>query len=98
MGSAHVVTGIGYAKHYGLDKLVVQLDNATTYQAGEFLEACKDGLLIGCKIIIERLILDVKTVTPNSRKRKLILLEDGIVYKIKKSKLEGQVSPGLTLP
>ena len=45
VGSVHVVTGIGYAKHYGQDKLVVQLDNGKTYQAGEFLEACKDRLL-----------------------------------------------------
>ena len=58
IGSVHVVTGIGYAKHYGQDKLVVQLDNGTTYQAGEFLVACKDRLLIGCKIIIEKLRLD----------------------------------------
>ena len=43
-------------------------------------------------------VLDVKTVTHNSQKRKLVLLEDGTVYKIKKSKLEDQVSPGLILP
>ena len=138
IGSVHAVSGIGYAKHYGQDKLVVQLDNGMTYQAGEFLEACKDRLLIGCKIIIEKLrldkarrksaickivqkgdwsglvdykrvpllssknkdtkVLDVKTVTHNSQKRKLVLLEDENVYKIKKSKLEDHVSPGLILP
>ena len=43
-------------------------------------------------------VLDVKTVTHNSQKRKLVLLEDGNVYKIKKSKLEEHVSPGLILP
>ena len=43
-------------------------------------------------------VLDVKTVTHNSQKRKLVLLEDGTVYKIKKSKLEDHVSPGLILP
>ena len=43
-------------------------------------------------------VLDVKTVTHNSQKRKLVLLEDGNVYKIKKSKLEDHVSPGLILP
>ena len=36
-------------------------------------------------------VLDVKTVTHNSQKRKLVLLEDGNVYKIKKSKLEDHV-------
>ena len=39
----------------------------------------------------------VKTVTHNSQKRKLVLLEDGNVYKIKKSKLADNVKPGLTL-
>ena len=43
-------------------------------------------------------VLDVKTVAHNSQKRKLVLLEDGNVYKIKKSKLEDHVSPGITLP
>ena len=135
--SVHVVTALGYAKHYGKDKLVVQLDNGVSYQAGEFLETCKDSLLNGCKIIIEKCrvysskrkyvvckivekgdwsglvdyklvpmlssknkdakVLDVKTVTHNSQKRKLVLLEDGTVYKIKKSKLEDHVSPGLIL-
>ena len=42
-------------------------------------------------------VLDVKTVTHNSQKRKLVFLEDGNVYKIKKSKLEDNVKPGLTL-
>ena len=137
VGSVHALAGIGYAKHYGQDKLVVQLDNGVSYQAGEFLEACKDSLLNGCKIIIEKLrldkarrkcavckilqkgdwsglvdykqvrmlssknkdtkVVDVKTVTHNSQKHKLVLLEDGNVYKIKKSKLEDHVSPGLTL-
>ena len=41
--------------------------------------------------------LDVKTVTHNSQKRKLVLLEDGNVYKIKKTKLEDHVHPGLIL-
>ena len=138
IGSVHAVSGIGYAKHYGKDKLVVQLDNGVSYQAGEFLETCKDNLVNGCKIIIKKSrvdsskrkyvvckivqkgdwsgyvdyksvpmlssknkdtkVLDVKTVTHNSQKRKLVLLEDGNVYKIKKSKLEDHVSPGLILP
>ena len=123
IGSVHAVSGIGYAKHYGKDKLVIQLDNGVSYQAGEFVKACKDRLLDGCKIIIENLewikqgeksalckivqkgdwsglvdykqdpmlssknkdakMLDVKTVTHNYQKRKLVLLEDGNVYKIK---------------
>ena len=118
---------------------MVQLDNGVSYQAGEFLETCKDCLVNGCKIIIEKcrvdsskrkyvvckivekgdwsgymdyksvpmlspknkdakVVLDVKTVTHNSQKRKLVLLEDGTVYKIKKSKLEDHVSPGIILP
>ena len=137
IGSIHKVTAIGYAKHYGTDKLVVQLEDGTLYQAEEFLELCKDSLHNCCKIIIEKLrldkarrksavckivqqgdwsglvyykqvpmlssknkdakVLDVKTVTYNSQKRKLVLLEDGNVYKIKKSKLEDNVKPGLRL-
>ena len=42
-------------------------------------------------------VLDVKTITHNSQKRKLVLLEDGNVNKIKKSKLEDNVKPGLRL-
>ena len=137
IGSAHAVSGIGYAKYYGKDKLVIQLDNGVSYQAGEFLETCKDSLVNGCKIIIEKYrvdsskrkyvvckivqkgdwsgyvdnksvpmlssknkdtkVLDVKTVTQNFQKHKFVLLEDGNVYKIKKSKLEYHVSPGLIL-
>ena len=40
VGSVYVVTALGYAKHYGKDKLVVQLENGVSYQAGEFLETC----------------------------------------------------------
>ena len=58
VGSVHAVSGIGYCKHYCQDKLVVQLDNGMQYQAGEFLEACKDRLLDCCKIIIEKLRVD----------------------------------------
>ena len=53
IGSIHKVTAIGYAKHYGTDKLVVQLEDGTLYQAGEFLERTKEDSLIDCKIIIE---------------------------------------------
>ena len=52
------MTAIGYAKHYGTDKLVVQLEDGTLYQAGEFLELCKDSLHNCCKIVIEKLRLD----------------------------------------
>ena len=132
------MTALGYAKRYGKYKLVMQLENGMSYQAGEYLETCKDRLLSGCKIVIEKYrvdkskgkyvvcnivqkgdwsglvdykqvpmlssknkdakVLDVKTVTHISKKRKLALLEDGNVYKIKKSKLEDHVSPGITLP
>ena len=66
IGSAHAVSGIGYAKHYGKDKLVIQLDNGVSYQAGEFLETCKDSLVNGCKIIIEKCRVD-------SSKRKYVV-------------------------
>ena len=46
------MTAIGYAKHYGTDKLVAQLEDGTLYQAGEFLELCKESLHNCCKIII----------------------------------------------
>ena len=42
-------------------------------------------------------VLDIKTVRHNSQECKLVLLEDGNVYKIKRSKLEGNVKPGLRL-
>ena len=58
VGIVHAVSGIGYGKHYHQDNLVVKLDNGMQYQAGEFLDACKDRLLDGCKIIIEKLRLD----------------------------------------
>ena len=58
IGSVHAVSGIGYAKHYGKDKLLVQLDNRMSYQAGEFLETCKDSLVNCCKIIIEKCRVD----------------------------------------
>ena len=57
-GSVHAVSGIGYAKHDGRDKSVVQLDNGLSYRAGEFLKTCKDRLLLDCKIIIKKLRLD----------------------------------------
>ena len=34
VGSVYIVTALGYAKHYGKDNLVVQLDNGVSYQAG----------------------------------------------------------------
>ena len=48
------MTAIAYAKHYGTDKLVVQLEDGTLYQAREFLEKTKEDLLSDCKIIIEK--------------------------------------------
>ena len=72
VGSVNAVAGIRYTRHYGQDKLVVQLENEVSYQAGEFLEACKDSLLNGCKIIIEKYRLDSpkrKCCVQNSRER-----------------------------
>ena len=42
-------------------------------------------------------VLDLKTITHNFQKRKLVLFEDGNVYKIKKSKLDDNAKPGLRL-
>ncbi len=39
-------------------------------------------------------VLDVKSVPQRGQERKLILVEGGVVYKIKKSKLEETVKPG----
>ena len=58
IGSIHKVTATEYAKYYGTDKLVVQPEDSTLYQAEEFLEMCKDSLHNCCKIIIEKLRLD----------------------------------------
>ena len=39
-------------------------------------------------------VLDVRTVSHRGQKRKLILVEGGAVYKIKKFKLEETIKPG----
>ncbi len=39
-------------------------------------------------------VLDVKSVENKEHKRKLLLTEDGTVYKVKRSKLEDNVKPG----
>ena len=62
IGRLHKVTAIGYAKHYGTDTLVVQLEDDTLYQAGEFLEKTKENLLSDCKIIIEKYRVDSSCV------------------------------------
>ena len=39
-------------------------------------------------------VVDVKSIEHKSKKRKLLLVEDGSVYKVKRSKLEDTVQPG----
>ena len=39
-------------------------------------------------------VVDVKSVDVKGVKRKLLLTDSGIVYKLKKSKLENSVKPG----
>ena len=39
-------------------------------------------------------VLDVKSVEHKGQKRKLLLTEDGTVYKVKRSKLENNVEAG----
>ena len=54
IGSIHKVTAIGYAKHYGTDKLVVKLEDGTQYQARQFLEKTKNVI----KWLIEKCRVD----------------------------------------
>ena len=42
-------------------------------------------------------VLDVKSVEHKKQKRKLLLAEDGTVYKVKRSKIENNVSGGWTI-
>ena len=50
LGSTHTIVAIGYIEHYELEKLVLKLDEGTTYQAGEYLEEKKEQLTEMCKI------------------------------------------------
>ena len=134
LGSPHTIIPIGYIEHYGQEKLVLKLDDSTTYQAGEYLEEKKERLTEMCKIVISKTklpqtrkkfavcktvqhgdwagvldydevsllpvkkkrnalkVLDVKPVEHKGQKRKLMLTEDGTVYKVKRSKLENNVA------
>ena len=49
IGSIHKVTAIGYAKHYGIDKLVVQLEDGTLYQPENFWNCVKKVYIIAVK-------------------------------------------------
>ena len=131
-----MVTSMGYKKHFGSDKLVVQLDNGKLYQAGEFLEKQTDKLFLGTKLLLtgtrlnrntrrkfvvcnivqngdwaglldykkvnllpmhretKSQVLDFKSVNVKGTKRKLVLLDNGDIFKLKKSKLEDTVSFG----
>ena len=55
LGSTHTV--IGYIDHYGQQKLVVKLDDGTSYQGGEHLERQKEQLTEMCKIVISKMKL-----------------------------------------
>ena len=39
-------------------------------------------------------VVDVKSVEVKGKKRKLLLTDKGLVYKLKKSKLEDTITPG----
>ena len=39
-------------------------------------------------------VIDVKTINVRGKKRKLLLTDQGAVYKLKQSKLEDSVKPG----
>jgi hypothetical protein len=137
LGSTHIVVAIAHIDHYGQQKLVVQLQDGTIYQAGDYLEQQKEQLRDGCKIIISKVrvnnstkrkfaickivqrgdwfgvldyekvpllpakkkrsllkVLDVKPIEHKRQKRKLVLTEEGTVYKVKQSKLENSVKAG----
>ena len=53
LGSTKKISAIGYAKSYGGNRLVVQIDD-TFYQAGESLEEQKNLHLTNCIIRIEK--------------------------------------------
>ena len=137
LGSTHTVTAIGYIDHCGQEKLIVKLDDGTTYQAGDNLEQQKEQLRNDCKIVISetklsptrkkfaickvvrkgdwtglvdnkkmpllpankkrgflKVLDDVKSVEHKGQKRKLLLAEDGTVYKVKRAKMENSVEAG----
>ena len=39
-------------------------------------------------------VVDVKSIDVKGKKRKLLLTDEGVVYKLKRSKLEDNVKPG----
>lgn len=55
VGTCREIIASGYASHYGQNRLVVKLADDNLYQAGEYLEECKDALFSGCKIVIEKI-------------------------------------------
>ena len=54
LGSTHTIIAIGCIEHYGQEKLVLKLEDGTTYQAGEYLEEKKEQLTEMCKIVISK--------------------------------------------
>ena len=49
----------------------------------------------GCRVDVELLLsFCVKSVEQKGQKRKLLLAEDGTVYKVKQSKMENNVEAG----
>jgi hypothetical protein len=61
------------------------------------VDYAKAPLLPPEKSRMTEIVLDVKIIRNKGQKRKLILVEDGTIYKIKKSKLEQTVKPGCTV-
>ena len=60
LNSTHTVVAISYIEHYGLEKLVVKLDNGI-YQAGDNLEQQKEQLRNGSKIVINKVRVNNST-------------------------------------
>ena len=127
VGSIHKIMGIGYISHYGMERMVVKLQDSV-YQAGEDLQSKVNDLRDSCYIKIlkirsnnkscvrygeckiflyddywtafvdydklpmfsnfagETCIVDVKSVEHKTGKRKILLTEQGEIFKMKRSK------------
>ena len=62
VGSVHIVDGWGYIIHYGAERLVVSVDGKI-FQAGDDLEEKVGKLKYMCKIKIEKIRSNIKSLT-----------------------------------
>ena len=62
VGSVHIVNGHGYIIHYGAERLVVSVDGKI-FQAGDDLEEKVGKLKYMCKIKIEKIRSNIKSLS-----------------------------------